>query len=115
MNAEIKADWLAALRSKKYYQIEGTLKLEREDRGNNKGHCCLGVLCEIHPNLDFGGGPDFELFHEGECYGTQADLPFSVLDEIGLTKDEQDHLIFLNDTENKTFTEIADYIERKIS
>lgn len=40
MNPEIKARWLAALRSGEY--IQGHQRLRDGD-----GYCCLGVLCEI--------------------------------------------------------------------
>lgn len=41
---EIKEKWLEALKSGKYKQGVGMLYKCGE-------HCCLGVLCEIHPNL----------------------------------------------------------------
>jgi hypothetical protein len=40
MTPELKAKWLAALRSDKYQQGEGALSQD----GN---FCCLGVLCDI--------------------------------------------------------------------
>lgn len=40
MNEEIKAQWLAALRSDKYEQGMGYLKI-------NGKYCCLGVLCDL--------------------------------------------------------------------
>lgn len=43
MNSRIKKLWLRALRSRKYKQGKGQLKLGRKD----PRHCCLGVLCEI--------------------------------------------------------------------
>ena len=41
MDPEIKANWLAALRSGEYTQAEGQL----HDGGNK--YCCLGVLCVV--------------------------------------------------------------------
>jgi len=41
MNPEIKAQWVAALRSKDYKQTTQQLR-----RGNK--FCCLGVLCNLH-------------------------------------------------------------------
>lgn len=52
MNPEVKAQWVAALKSDKYRQGSGRLwqlqpdPLEPEDADKN-GLCCLGVLCEI--------------------------------------------------------------------
>ncbi len=46
MNEEIKAKWIAALRSGEYRQGAGALRrvasTEDEDR-----YCCLGVLCDL--------------------------------------------------------------------
>jgi hypothetical protein len=41
---ELKENWLSALKSGKYIQDSGQLKTQN-------GHCCLGVLAEIHPDL----------------------------------------------------------------
>lgn len=41
MNPEIKAKWVAALRSGEYKQGRGQLRIG--DR-----FCCLGVLCDLH-------------------------------------------------------------------
>jgi hypothetical protein len=41
MNPEIKARWVAALRSGEYQQTTGNLRTEN-------GFCCLGVLCDLH-------------------------------------------------------------------
>ena len=42
MNKEIKAKWVAALRSGDYKQTKGQL------RNVNNQFCCLGVLCNLH-------------------------------------------------------------------
>lgn len=44
MNPEIKARWVAALRSGQYRQGKGRLCCEM---GGGSSYCCLGVLCEI--------------------------------------------------------------------
>jgi hypothetical protein len=41
---ELKENWLNALKSGQYKQTGMMLK-------RDEGHCCLGVLAEIHPNL----------------------------------------------------------------
>jgi len=49
MNPEIKASWLEALRSGKFKQGDGFLKVT-EDYGmgaTETRHCCLGVLCDM--------------------------------------------------------------------
>lgn len=40
MNQDIKKLWVDALRSGKYQQAEGALRI-------SDGYCCLGVLCEV--------------------------------------------------------------------
>ena len=53
MNAEVKQQWLDALRSGEYEQTRGRLRrgmpLDPEDLddGYNAGYCCLGVLCDL--------------------------------------------------------------------
>ena len=48
MNSEVKALWLAALRSGEYEQGRGRL------RGQDNRFCCLGVLCDIHAKAGLG-------------------------------------------------------------
>jgi hypothetical protein len=44
LTKELKENWLTALKSGIFKQEPGQLK-------TFNGHCCLGVLAEIHPNL----------------------------------------------------------------
>lgn len=44
MNKEVKAKWVAALRSGEYKQGKGRLK------NINNEYCCLGVLCALKTN-----------------------------------------------------------------
>jgi hypothetical protein len=41
MKADIKAKWLADLRSGKFPQTDSVLR-------NDEGYCCLGVLCDLY-------------------------------------------------------------------
>ena len=43
MDPHLKSDWIEALRSGEFEQAKDNL------RGACGGFCCLGVLCEIHP------------------------------------------------------------------
>lgn len=45
MNADVKARWLAALRSGDY--VQGTDRLTTREPDGAVAHCCLGVLCEL--------------------------------------------------------------------
>lgn len=46
MKKEIAKKWVKALRSKKYRQARGVLKVK--NRTGRTSHCCLGVLCELY-------------------------------------------------------------------
>lgn len=45
MNPEVKARWVAALRSGEYRQAQSALRTK-------DGHCCLGVLCDLFSKAD---------------------------------------------------------------
>lgn len=46
MKKDIAQKWVRALRSKKYRQAKGVLKIKKS--GGPASHCCLGVLCELY-------------------------------------------------------------------
>lgn len=109
MNAEIKEEWVAALRSGKYSQTEGSLRDEI-------GYCCLGVLCELLEARGIGhyDGDNnywFENKHEKNM------PPTAIRDYLGLDswkinyEGEIKSLDSLND-DGKRFEEIANAIEQ---
>lgn len=112
MNKDIKKRWLDALRSGKYKQGVGALR----KRGYK--FCCLGVLCDIvKPS-------SWTICRGTICYqmGNSTGLPpKEVLEVCGIVDDFFGfdgigfRLTTMNDSENKTFNEIADFIEEKIS
>lgn len=109
MNPEIKARWVAALRSGEYKQTVGALR----DKG---GFCCLGVLCDLHSKERGERWDDFS-------YGGEKMLvPESVQEWSGASRSpeiarspehEEDELSMLND-DGLTFHEIADLIEKQL-
>lgn len=110
MNPEIKTKWLEALRSRKYTQ--GTDYL----RGNGK-YCCLGVLCDVVQPEKWGQedafgviphDPNRKFKFENNVYPS-----VELLDQVGLTEDQMQTLVDLNDG-GKTFDEIAKYIEENL-
>lgn len=113
MNPDVKREWLKRLRSKKAKQVRGTLKQVDGD-GAVVGHCCLGVLCEIHkethPNFRWRGD-------EEPSYGStrteQGTLTKAVRTWAGLDIDACTDLIFHNDTDKLTFPEIAKVISKE--
>lgn len=93
MDAKIKADWIAALRSGEWKQARGQLH-------KDGAYCCLGVLCEVagiaHNDMDCLSDPV-------RGYG-----PLYVM--LG-GRDRVDTLTNKNDFERAPFAEIADWIE----
>jgi hypothetical protein len=95
MNKTIKAKWVKALRSGKYRQAQDVL---RSDSG---AYCCLGVLRSV--------------MHKGSSLkkGDEEYLHPDHKKEAGLSYKQQGQLATMND-EGKTFSQIADYIEKKL-
>jgi hypothetical protein len=113
MNKEIKAKWVAALRSGKYKQTTGALR-----RGDS--FCCLGVLCNLHAEAH----PKTAAKQKSINYymGEGGVLPQAVLRWAGLGKynvdvavkykDIKTNLADLNDRKGLSFKQIANVIER---
>ncbi len=114
MNPEVKVKWLAKLRDPDAKQKRGSL-------GDITGRrCCHGVLSDIaaeegvipQPRADFGGSLIYA--------GCETMPPGRVLDWAGLALGMANCLAAMNDgdelygTEQKSFAEIADYIERAL-
>lgn len=125
MDAKIKADWLAALRSGKYAQTTGALR-EETILGDHT-YCCLGVLCEV---VGVTWTPEgCAAYKEDVCSGL---LPHSVALKAGLDASVEDYedcqqidpevwigeekatLSELNDSGDYTFAQIADIIEEQL-
>lgn len=81
MDKELKAKWVAALRSGKYQQARGHI-------GSPTKPCCLGVLSIV----------------------ATGQLKCMAFEEL-LGGIDRGVLIRMNDEEKKSFPEIADYIE----
>ncbi len=121
MNLEIKRQWLAALRSGEYKQATGALR-------KDDCFCVFGVLCDIYSkknnepwkktNTTCTPGTH-EIDGTTDCVPDQVykwagiQVVFGVSDAfIDLPK--VNTIINLNDNDNKTFPEIADYIEANL-
>lgn len=96
--------WKKALRSGLYKQTQGRLELEG-------AHCCLGVLCDL-------SDPKRETWE-----GDAAAVPDSVRTEVNMCEcyggvdhnDDDDvasSLDMMNDEDELSFPEIAEYIDR---
>lgn len=110
MDAKLKADWLAGLRSGKYRQATGNLR--EEHTTNRYGYCCLGVLCHVAGSKWSGGVPVLGatiMEATDEAY-----LSYDALKVVGLGDTEQKLLATMNDDQGSNFSEIADWIEANI-
>jgi hypothetical protein len=118
MNPEVKARWVAALRSGEYQQTRGRLY-------RDGAMCCLGVLCDIHAKEH---GLKWEPEGSRVTYLESTGLPpLPVLEWAGLGFDENPKLVIAdhcmpvaehNDggsgVKPRTFAEIADAIEAQL-
>lgn len=112
MRADVKAQWVAALRSGEYQQGGGNLY-----NTSDNTHCCLGVLCElavqagiIQPKAVTDSGSYFA--------GDSSILPSAVQDWAALDSPDPDDcqgrtLSDMNDSD-VSFIEIAGVIERDL-
>ena len=97
---------LVALRSGEYTQARGQLQ-------DQKGHCCLGVMCEVYEKKT---GDKLLRNPHGRLMGNNLGDHQDAWQWLGL-RSPQGHneegisLISMNDFNKKTFMEIADYIE----
>jgi hypothetical protein len=111
MKPEIKAAWIAALRSGKYQQTTGRLR-------DSNGFCCLGVLCDLAANTGVVGWGSDTLGNA--AIDNEAHLlPISVMSWAGLIDRHPGRLADYNDgidpaNRSYSFIEIADLIERHL-
>lgn len=103
-----KAKWVAALRSGRYAQGKGHLR-----RGSR--YCCLGVLCEIHPDVTLGMPALGVFVARSAVDGDQSTtaLPIALAETVGLSGMETGELVYMNDI-GGNFPRIADWIEANL-
>jgi hypothetical protein len=120
MNPEVKARWVAALRSGEYRQVTDKLRF-------NGAHCCLGVLCDLFAKergkpwstkdlsekgpqqaYDDCGFPDANMPGATVVVWAQVD-PYTKVRIGGKRMSLAEH----ND-DGRTFAEIADAIEAQL-
>ena len=109
MDLNWKAKWLKALRSGKYKQTDCVLR-----RGGNKKKatfCCFGVLCDV---AGAKWEKSYKNFDAYKCSFGDHTLSPSSLELFGIASVQQRKLIVMNDIENNSFNEIADYIEKRL-
>lgn len=107
MDKEVKARWLEALRSGKFEQGLGRFKT------SNGKYCCLGVLCAVEKPAGWDEARR-HFFDMGSTEYSLGTIPYTQRNRWQISDEEHDHLVEMNDFEEKSFNEIADYIERNL-
>ena len=121
MKPEIKARWVAALRSGDYDQGQG--RLHAKDANGISSFCCLGVLCDLAEKenilseiIEFPNSDGVAvIYDDDESWLPTSVTEWSGLDHQGTFNDGLDHqefatLAYLNDN-GATFDHIATVIE----
>lgn len=108
MDKELKAKWVAALRSGEYKQGRGALC--NTDCNGNKSYCCLGVLADVSGDPRWDG----KLFNDSNAYlKIDADTHLRMTGGALISAEAQRRLGQLND-EGVSFYEIANHIEKNL-
>ena len=105
MKEEIKDRWVEALRSGEYKQGKKALKMD----GN---FCCLGVLCDLHAKEVGGDWEDLQNRRAQRYFGCIGLPPYEVQYWAETKHSSGKEIANLNDVQNYTFEQIADWIER---
>lgn len=101
MNAKLKAEWTAALRSGNFLQHVGRL----QSNGPTPAYCCLGVLCKIqNPGVKSVNHLPLAVPLGGDTYAKLTEL-------VGI---DAWNLVQLNDGKRLSFSDIADYIDARV-
>ena len=121
MKPQLARKWYDDLVSGKFVQATNQLRKnsegnERRDRKHRNGHCCLGVLservCRLKAVKDTGWKYDRGAGRWSDGRDSNIlELPYKVADLIGL--DDQPGFFIMNDTEGKSFKQIAAIVRNK--
>lgn len=109
MNKELLQKWLEALRGGQYPQTSGWLR-------DSMGCCCLGVLADVSGLGKWEPSDDAEVHMQWTLtsgWSCETYLPDWLLEQVGLTTDQAEELVRLNDA-GANFKEIAAKIERLV-
>lgn len=129
MKPEIKERWLKALRSGEYAQGANALRTFDYAKDCATGHCCLGVLCDLHSKEtgkqwthDYKNGQSYYFDQEGTLPPVVR-IWAGLLASDPILKDDRLELCasVLNDGDSvagkikpRTFLEIANLIEAQL-
>jgi hypothetical protein len=116
MDAMLRDQWIAALRSGKYQQGRGSLRCVRAD-GTSRW-CCLGVVLDVSGAGEWGGElpPPSRTMAYIMPNGSQSIyvLDHEVMEALGMPACQMDILVFMNDQQGRSFAEIAAWIEENL-
>lgn len=121
MKEEVKAKWIADLRSGKFPQTRATMHRPVANDAGPAGYCCLGVLAqqfvdsgEIVENRGIlGEGISMYQYPDGVMFGVGKLTP-EARDKVGFNVQDQMKLIQMNDDGDSSFESIADWIEENV-
>jgi hypothetical protein len=114
MDPELKAKWVAALRSGQFQQAREALRSRHE---HEVAYCCLGVLCTLIPEVHFTVDDAYYQDEIGEKHDADGELPLPVREIAKIGTKTVIRLIQMNDGKDDrphSFSEIADYIEENL-
>ncbi len=113
-NRQLKKQWLTDLRSGNYKQSQGQLCWPGT-KNSKASYCCLGVLCRSIKKIN---ALPITFIKDGSIeyknVSDPAELPTSLRKAVGLTIEDMEKLIDMNDDQGKNFKEIADFIEKNL-
>lgn len=117
MSPAVKRRWVHALRTTRRKQGYGAM--HSVHGGNGKHYYCpLGILCETEGLKSKRIGVlfinDYKYYYKGSTQPLGAIPPYAFRKKIGLSLNATSKIVDLNDSQNKSFKEIADWIEKKL-
>lgn len=111
MDPEIKAQWIADLRSGNFKQGSGHLKVKYSD-SEEFLYCCLGVLAERQLS-EYFVPENYQYGCSYVCGTSSTGIPSDLIDKTTLDDNAQRPLARMNDR-GVSFHSIADWIEENL-
>jgi hypothetical protein len=106
LNPELKARWVAALRSSEYKQGRYLL------RNDENEFCCLGVLCDTYDSSRWVLENMYR--HEYAYMSNDCVVPHEIKKAINFDVCAESALIGMNDKKFYDFAQIADWVEENL-
>lgn len=107
INPEVKAKWVAALRSGNYPQTKGRLR-------DANGFCCFGVLCDLKDHTAWSASGNYEYQSALPPVSVRQFSGIDALDDIEVEIYGTYKPLARHNDDGRTFAEIADAIEAQL-